>query len=193
VSTPERQDFLAEQGIASHWIPLGFRSGLGGDLALERDIDVLFLGALDVPRRKRALRFLRRRGIDVVEKGGWGDKGYWGMTRTVLLNRTRILLNFARQPGQLSGQRLILGMGNKTLVVSEPLWKPAPFVPGEHFVQAPLDDLPDVIRHYLAHEDERRRIAEQGHRFVTEELRHEHSISALVSLIRRELEAPGRR
>jgi spore maturation protein CgeB len=129
----------------------------------------------------------------VVEKGGWGDKGYWGMTRTVLLNRTRILLNFARQPGQLSGQRLILGMGNKTLVVSEPLWKPAPFVPGEHFVQAPLDDLPDVIRHYLAHVDERRRIAEQGHRFVTEELRHEHSISALVSLIRRELEAPGRR
>lgn len=184
VSTPERKDFLAEQGIDSHWIPFGYRPEHGRDLGLERTIDVLFLGAGDVPRRKQAIRVLARHGIDVVEVGGWKKgQGVWGERRIELLNRTRILLNFARQPGQLSGLRLIVGMANKTLVVSEPLWKPDPFVPGTHFVQAPLDEMADTIRYYLDHEDERERIAEQGHRFVTQELLYEDSIARLVQLI----------
>lgn len=188
VSTPERKDYLAELGIEAHWIPLGYRRGYGHDLGLERDIDVLFLGAGDVPRRKHAIRTLRRKGIDVLELGGWDKgRGLWGEKRTGVLNRTRILLNFARQPAQLSGMRLIIGMANKALVVSEPIWKPDPFVPGKHFVQAPLAEMPDVIRHYLAHEEERRQITEEAYRFVTQELRWEDSISRLAELIRQEL------
>jgi Glycosyl transferases group 1 len=184
VSTPERKVYLAEQGIDSHWIPYGFRPEDGRDLGLERTIDVLFLGAGDVPRRKHAIRTLKRRGVDVVEAGSWKQgRGIWGERRVELLNRTRILLNFARQPGQLSGQRLIVGMANKTLVVSEPIWKPDPFVPGTHYVESPLDEMADVVRYYLAHEDERARIAEQGHRFVTRELLYDDSIARLVELV----------
>ncbi len=184
VSTPERKDYLAEQGIESHWIPFGYRPGQGRDLGLERTIDVLFLGAGDVPRRKHAIRTLKQGGIEVVEVGGWKKgQGVWGEQRAELLNRTRILLNFPRQPGQLSGLRLILGMANKTLVVSEPIWKPDPFVPGKHFIEAPLDEMADVIRYYLAHEDERQLIAEQGHRFVTQELLYDDSLARLIELI----------
>jgi hypothetical protein len=55
VSTPERQDFLAEERIVSDWIPLGSKPGPGGDLALERDIDLLGARELD-PSRARGAR-----------------------------------------------------------------------------------------------------------------------------------------
>jgi hypothetical protein len=187
VSTRERQVTLEERGIDAELVPLGYYPALGRDLGLERDLDVLFLGALDVPRRKRALRRLRRLGVELVEKGDWSDASLFGEPRVELLNRTKILLNLARQPGQLSGLRMILGMANGALVVSEPIWLADPYVPGQHFVQAPLDELPDLIRYYLEHEDERLTITERARRFVTTELNRAAGLDRLVTLIENRL------
>jgi len=196
VSTGGRQEFLAEHGIDAHLVPLGYRPAYGRDLGLQRDIDTLFLGSPDVPRRRRSLDRLRRRGVDVVERGGWFDSANWGEERVRLLNRTKILLNFGRYPGELSGMRLILGLANKALVISEPIYRPAPYVPGTHYVSATIEEMPEVIRYYLAHEDQRRRIVAEGHRLVMQEITLERSAARILALVAEYLDgtpthAPG--
>lgn len=187
VTSEAQREFLAEAGIDCEVVPIGYNPGAGRDLGMVRDIDVLFLGALEVPRRKRALRALKREGIDVHEAGSWDDPGYWGENRVRLMNRAKIVLNLSRFPGQFSGVRLMLGMANRALVVSEPIYRPAPFVPGEHFVALDLDDMPSGLRHYLRHKDERDRLAERGHRFVTTQLQMSRSMERVLDALARRL------
>ncbi len=144
------RDFLRDRSIPAEWVPLGYHTGYGRELGVARDIDVMFLGATDVPGRRRALRRLRREGVAVSVAGSWRDPRYWGEHRTQLLNRVRILLNLPRRPGEMSGQRLLLGMANGALVISEPIYDSAPFTPGEHYVSVPLDEMPAAIGSYLA-------------------------------------------
>ncbi|UCB53370.1 MAG: glycosyltransferase family 1 protein [Candidatus Zixiibacteriota bacterium] len=184
VSTPGRQQFLAEHGFSSKFVPLGYhRAEYGYDMGLQRDIEVLFLGALKIPHRKRLLKRLRGRGTNLVAKGSWSDADHWGENRTELLNRTKVFLNLQRYPGELSGARLILGMANRALVISEPIYKPGDFIPGKHFVSATSDEMPEVIEYYLNHDAERECIAAEGHRLVTQELTMERSISEILELI----------
>jgi hypothetical protein len=182
-SAPGRCEFLAERGIDAHWVPLGYYPEHGRDLGLERDIDALFLGALEVPRRKRSIRRLRRQGVDLVAKGSWSDPRCWGEARTRLLNRTKILINISRYPGELSHYRLILGGANKCLVISEPMYNPSPYVPGKHYVSASIDEMPDAVGYYLSHDEERQRIVDTAHEFVTGEMTAARSVSRIVELI----------
>jgi hypothetical protein len=183
VSSDDKRAFLEERGISAEVVPLGYHPSYGEDLGLERDIDVLFLGALDVPRRRRALRRLRSAGVNVVAVGDWQDPRFWGDSRVALLNRARIVLNISRNPGQFSGQRLILAAANGALAVSEPMARPAPWVPGEHYVSARLEDFPTAIVHYLSQEEERRRIAARARAFVTQELTLERAITRVLALV----------
>lgn len=189
VTSEAQREFLREVGIACEVAPIGYHPSQGSDLGLERDVDVLFLGALEVPRRKRAFRALRRSGVDVLAAGDWGDPRYWGAKRTRLLNRAKILLNISRHPGQYSGERLVLGMANGALVISEPIYRPEPFVPGEHFVAASLDETAAVVRHYLGNDHERRQLAKSGHAFVTGELSMTQSVSRILDVLARRLHA----
>lgn len=184
VSTLSRHEFLAEKGIAATWVPLGYSKSIGQDMELQRDINVLFLGALNIPRRKRNITHLRRRGVNILTMGSWSDPTCWGDNRTRLLNRTKIFLNILRFPGELSGLRLILGMANKALVISEPMYNPAPFVPGKHYINATIKEMPEIIRYYLTHEYERKRIVNEAYLFVTQELTMERSVSRILELIR---------
>jgi hypothetical protein len=189
VTSEAAREFLAESGIDCVVVPIGYHPRLGRDLGLERDIDTLFLGALDVPRRKRALRALRREGVNVHAVGAWDDPRYWDESRVRLLNRAKIVLSLARHPGQFTGKRLVLGMANRTLVVSEPIHRPEPFVPGEHFVSAGLEELPGVVSHYLHDQLELERVAGRGHDFVTKELTMSRSVSRILDALDRRLEA----
>jgi hypothetical protein len=183
VSTLERREFLAEHGIASVFAPMGYDDALGTDLGLERDIDVLFLGSLEVPRRKRILRELRRADVNVVALGNWRDPALWGERRVLLLNRTKILLNIPRHEGLLSGARMLLGMANKALVVAEPIYEPAPYRPGTHYVSAELDDFPEAIARSLANDVERRRIVDAAHDFVTTKLPLSASVESIIQAV----------
>lgn len=182
VSTRSRQRYLAEKGIAAEFVPLGYYESLGRDMGLARDIDVLFLGTMTDPRHKGCLRYLSDCGVRVEAAGEWGDRRYWGEERTTLINRSKIFLNLQRHPGKLSGQRMILGMANKSMVISEPIFDPEPYGEGRHYASAMLVDMPDAIRRFLANEAERTRIAEQGHQFVTTQLTAERSITEILRL-----------
>lgn len=183
VSSAGRQEYLAEIGLRADHVPLGYHPDHGRDLGLERDIDVLFVGALDVPRRRRALRELRRRGVRVEAVGDWSDPRFWGENRTHLINRAKIFLNLSRHEGQFSGERLILGMANRALVVSERMFRPEPFVPGTHYVAASLDEIPGLVERFLADAEAREQVAAAGHLFVTRDLTLGRSVARIVELI----------
>lgn len=191
VVAPDMAEFLAERGLGAETVPFGYDLSFGSDLGLERDIDVLFLGALEVPRRKRLIRRLQHEGVAVRAVGDWHDPTYWGENRTRLLNRTKILLNLSRYPGQSSGYRLILGMANGCLVVSEPMYRPEPFVPGTHFVSAMVDEMPALVEHYLGHEKERRKLARRGFEFVTQEATMTRAVVRILTLLEAELGRHG--
>ena len=183
MTSGERAAFLAERGIDAFVAPLGHSPSDGRILGLERDIDVLLLGAMNVPHRRRVVRRLRRAGVPVLTAGDYHDPSLWGESRTALVNRAKIMLSAGRFPGTLVGARFQIAMACGALVVSEPPYDPAPYVPGEHFVQAEIDDLPVVIERYLGDDNERARIAQAAHRFVTTELTMERSFSALLDVV----------
>jgi len=86
VSSQAWQESLLERDISCHWVPYGYESGDGAPTGAPRDIAALFLGAVNVPRRRRIIRQLRRGGVDVVAKGSWFDKACWGHERTGLFD-----------------------------------------------------------------------------------------------------------
>ncbi|HEX6573346.1 MAG TPA: glycosyltransferase [Gemmatimonadaceae bacterium] len=180
VTSRSRQAFLRERDIPSAFVPLGYYPGLGTDLGITRDIDVLFLGAHDDSRHRRAIRYLRSSGISVEAHGSWTSAATWGDSRTQLINRAKIFLNIQRHAGQYSGLRMLLGMGNRTMVLSEPVYDPFPYEPGVHYVSTSLDTMPETILKYLSDESARSAIADAGHRFVTQELTLEKSVNQVL-------------
>lgn len=183
VSSNGAREFLAQEGIDATFVPLPLVPTDGRDLALERDIDVLFLGAMDVPRRKRIVKRLRRDGVDACAAGGWGRRNISGEPRTRLLNRTKILLNFPRHPGLLSGRRMLLGMANRTAVVAEPIYRPERYRPGEHFVMSDLDEMPAVIASLLADDARRLAIADAGYAFAHKEMTLERVVGRVLDVL----------
>ena len=187
VTSEDKREYLAEHGIGAAVLPLGYHPPRATPAPRTRDIDVLFLGMV-VPRRRRVLRGLRRKGVEVVDLGSWTDPALWGEQRAELLSRVKILLNLSRNPGQFAGTRLTLGMGAGCLVVSEPIYRPEPFVPGEHYVSAPQEEMPQTIEWYLEHDGARARIAARGHAFVTRQLTLVRSVTRVLALLE---ERPG--
>jgi hypothetical protein len=190
-STAERVEFLQERGIPAEHLPMGHTPGQGRDLGLERDIDALFLGAITA-RRSLQIARLRRHGVNVTALGDWHNPEFWGESRTRLINRAKIFLNVPRFAGQFALLRFALGACNKALVVSEPLYNSAPFVPGEHYVVATYPEMPGVIQFYLAHEEERRKIAENGYHLTVNKCLLSHSIDRLADRIRQLAEGRAR-
>lgn len=184
VSTRGRVDFLAERGIHAEYVPHGYGPDLGRDLGMERDIDVLFLGETKVLRRRLALLYLQWRGVEVLCRGGWSDLSCWGEARTELLNRTKIFLNVQRFAGEYSGLRFALAAANRAFVISEPMYDSYPFVAGEHYVAATLREMPEAIRHYLVHEEERRRIAENAFACAVEKHDRDAALGHMLRLVR---------
>jgi hypothetical protein len=179
----ERQEFLIERGVDAAFVPDGSEPLDGEDLGLERDIDVLLLGAYRLRRRRRAVARLRKAGVHVETKGDYFDASLWGESRTQLINRTKIMLSISRFPGTFATGRFLMSMACGALVVSDPLFDSAPYVPGRHFVETSLEELPATVERYLADETERQRIARAGHDFVTGELTMERTFSRLLDVV----------
>jgi hypothetical protein len=184
VATRAYQAYLQQEGIATELVPLGYHPSHGRLLRRERDIDAIFLGDFRLPRRRRVLRRLERDGVDVLKLGDYSKPELWGEGRVELMNRAKIALNIPRLEGHLPDVRLLVAMANGALVISEPLYLPEPYEPGVHYVEAPVEQLAETIRNYLADDDARRRITDEAHRFVTTELTLERSFTRLLDLAR---------
>lgn len=182
----EQEEYAAEQGYMAYRWDYGYHEPFGNLMGLERDVDVLFLGETRPRRRRRLLDQLRRDGIQVTVRGSWHPReaALWGEERTRFLNRTKILVHLQRYPGKLASKRFVLAMANGAMVISEPSYRPDPFVEGEHFISAPVSEMPRLIRHYLAHPEERERITAAAHRFVTEQVTWRRTMEEMLAVIR---------
>jgi hypothetical protein len=163
--------FLRQRGFAPVAAPRSQNNNWGEDLGLARDIPVLWLGKAGSRRRRRLLARLRRtlrgRGVEMMVVDGVEHPYVFGHQRTVLLNRTKIVLNLLREKWDDNSMRFPLAACNGALFVSEPTMPHVPeWEPGVHLVEAPYDQLAATIYYYLDHEEERQRIAEQARRLV---------------------------
>lgn len=173
------------QGLGFDAFPLflGYETTFGRPLGLHRDIDVLFLGGLE-PRRRRTI--VRRIESELASRGirltihSYADGWLGGDQRNQVLNRSKILLNVLRAPHHGVAYRVLLGAGSKSLVVSEPLGNLSGFVPGRHFVEAPIERLAHTVEYYLRHHGERQELCESAYRHAREEMTMERAVGALL-------------
>lgn len=123
--------------------------------AIERDIDVLFVGSM-TSRRQEIIDQIGRKVVIRVESA-------FGQAMSNLFRRAKIVLNI-HASGMLDVEtRTFEALGCGAFVLTEPLDTFSPFKNGEHLVECSVDEMADYIKHYLTHEAERVRIAEQGH------------------------------
>ena len=191
-TTIARVERFAEVGIDAAWVPQTVGPHVWADLGLERDIPVLFLGAMDVPRRRLLAWRLRRAGVELTTAGDWKDARYWGDERTRLMNRAVISLNLNRFAGNFPDTRFNLAAANRSLIVSEPVYRPDPYLAGVTHVEAEPDDLPAVLEQWLADDAGRERMLSAAYETVMTRLRREDSVAALCALMAGAAAVPAR-
>ncbi len=182
VTSRDGAAILASVGVQADVVPFGYAAKVHGVLAVggDRDIETLMLGGYSGPRSHR-----RRNWIEAARQQGLPiaiAQGEWGESRNALLRRSRVVLHIHRIPGTFIGLRLVLALAAGSVVVSEPMRDPHPFVPGIHFIEAPLDQLASEATALLADEARRRRIVEAGQTLLAEELTMGRCLSRVLDL-----------
>jgi hypothetical protein len=181
---------FSQQGIPTIHVPWGTNQRCHADLALERDIDVLWMGKRGTRRRSELLdrvrRELRSRGIDVYAADNEEHPFIFREVRTQFLNRAKITLNLARTWYDDNYSRFAFAIPNRSLVVSEPILPHCPaYQAGVHYVSAPIDKLAETVAYYLAHDGERQALVENAYKLATTTLTFRNSMARLMESCRR--------
>ena len=144
---------------------------------LRKDVDVLFVGAM-MPRRERLINKLRAR-FPVTTASAFGHE------LVQLFNRAKIVLNLHAEEYRDTETRVFEALGCGAFLLSERLSSDNPFS-GDHLVEFDsFHDLCDKIQYYLAHTEERRSIAQQGHLEALAHHSYTHRAAEIVSFMRR--------
>jgi hypothetical protein len=172
VTSRDRSAALAASGVGARTVPFGYHRCHAGAItppdAGPRDVPLLLLGSrAGHTRRVAAVDRLRANG---ARHGLRVEEASWGSERDALLRRTRVMLDVHRVPGNFVGLRLLLSLAAGVALVSEPMTDPWPFVPGVHFVAAPLDHLLDAGLALLDDEARRRDIVAAGQALIQDDV-----------------------
>jgi hypothetical protein len=181
-------DLRSAHGLPTLAVPWGSIPAWSSDLGLERDIDVLWMGARASRRRGALLDQvrddLRRRGIQMYVADNEEHPFVFGEERTRMLNRARITLNLTRTWYDDNFLRFSIVLPNRSLLVSEPMLAHcADYVPGTHYVAAPAAQLAETIAYYLAHPTERQRIVDNAYTLVTQNLTLKNSVARIMAAL----------
>jgi hypothetical protein len=190
-------DCLRARGIDPMPVSLGSHPSWGAELGLERDIPVLWIGKRATRRRERLLGRIRaelkERSVEMMMIDGIEHPYVFGDERTVLLNRTKIVLNLLRERWDSNSLRYYIAAPNRAMVITEPVSPPNSFVHGEHLIEAPIESMADTICYYLSHEEERQKIADQAYQFATTDLTMKEGLTRVlerVTLLRQKVMHP---
>ena len=179
--------FLRSRGFEVTTAVVGSHPSFAAPPSPQRDIPVLWLGTPGSGRRRRCLERvtgeLARRGIAVTQVDGIQHPPVYGAARAQLLSRSLIVLNLMRRPRDCNLLRFILAAPNRALMISEPMLPHYPIHSGIHFVETPLDRMPDAVCRYLDDEPARSRITEQAYRLVTTDLTMARSIERILQQV----------
>lgn len=131
-----------------------------------RDIDASFVGSVQRAERQATLEMLGACGIEVFQTGGQRESKLPIQEYADYLQRSKIAINFnSYDPGGniINGRIFEATLCGALLL--EPVWSGAErwLRRGEEFVTYENDaDLAEKIRYYLAHPEERQKIADRG-------------------------------
>jgi hypothetical protein len=175
-------------GLPTLTVPWGAVPAWSADLGLERDNDVLWMGARAGRRRSglldRVREDLRRLNIEMYVADNEEHPFIYGADRIRMLNRAKITLNLTRTWYGDNFLRLSIVMPNRSLVVSEPLLQHWPdYVAGEHYVAAPIARLAETIQHFLTHADERQAIVENAVKLLQTRLTLINCVERIMSAV----------
>ena len=190
VTSQDHAATLHRSGVDAEVVPFGFHAAWAGpphdvdDSA--RDIDVLIFGTGMTGTGIRRAHYVEA----VIAELGPGVRTYiartgvWGLERQRLLGRARVAFTINQVPGNFLGIRTVMQAAAGAVSVSDPIRSPAPFIPGVHYVEAPVDELAVTIATLLADRPRRLRIAAEAQRLVVEEMTLARSFSAILATLR---------
>jgi hypothetical protein len=180
-------NYLRVRGLEPVVAYIGSHPSWGEDLGIERDIPVVWIGKFVSSRRRHVFELirteLRQRGVELKVIDGIENPPVFGHERTVLLNRTKIVLNILREKWDNHSLRYFLAAQNGALIVTEPTLPHTPFQVGKHLVRAEIDHIVDTMMYYLNHEDERLQISKQAYQLVSTELTMKNSVERIIHAI----------
>ncbi|MBI3941668.1 MAG: glycosyltransferase family 1 protein [Chloroflexi bacterium] len=166
-------DYLRTMGFDPLVAYLGIRPDWATNLELDREIPVLWIGEVGSGRRRQLLNQvgadLRERGIEMLRIDGIENPYIFGEERTVLLNRTQIVLNLMREGWDNNALRLCLAAASRCLIITEPILLHTTLTPGLHYVEAPVAHIAEKISYYLAHPEARRPMVEAAYQLTMAE------------------------
>lgn len=185
VTSQDRATSARRVGVPVSVSPFGYHERSAGRLQpaeAPRDLDVVVFGT-DLRARTRRGAILRQaeEGLRPSITPTLMDHGLYGPDRERLLGRTRVVLDIHRVPGNFNGLRFMFAAAAGAVLVSEPCDDPRPLVPGEHYVEAAVERLPDAIRDILADEPRRRRIVEAGQELLRGELAMRRTLERVIA------------
>lgn len=160
--------------------------------ATEKSHDILFLGNNYSPAREKFGAFLRSLPYNVGLYGKWGQSDghtLYDFARSgALYTRCKIAVGDSQHAGYgFVSNRFFEATYHGAFLLHqtiEGMEELTGFVDGVHYVSwTDLDDLKDKIDYYMAHEDERQRIADAGKRFNREHHSFECRVEEFMKLI----------
>jgi hypothetical protein len=179
-------EIRSQHGLPTLVAPWATTPRWHANLELERDIDVLWMGARSTRRRSRLLDRVRRdladRGIQMHVADNEENPFIFSEERTRFLNRAKVTLNLTRTWYDDNYSRFALAAGNRSLILSEPLLPHCPaYQAGVHYVSAPLDSIAERIAYFLENEGEREWITANAYKLVTSELTLKRTVQTLLA------------
>lgn len=133
-----------------------FDEKLHRKLYLEKNIDVLFIGSI-TKRRKLLLDRLKRKNNITICSNIFGED----FVRKV--NRAKIVINIHASKQLDTETRIFEVLGCGSFLLTEPLSEENPFISGQHYIEADIEDFTDQINRYLHDDEKRENIARQGY------------------------------
>jgi hypothetical protein len=185
---------LRRRGVRCEHVQLGYCASWDswrGDERAERELDVLYLGAAD-PRRDPLLAGIGARLwarncqflVPPLEPRTAPRADFLKEeAKYRRLASSKILLNLHRTTSAaLEWMRFLEAICNGCVVVSEPSLDGDPLLAGEHFVEAPVEQIAAVAAELLDDPERLRALRERAYRFVREQLPIEPAGRRLVEL-----------
>lgn len=174
VDSHDRAEGALRAGLPVRVVPYGYHESYAGPIrnAGDRRQDVLLLGHM-VGRHGRRQRLVDLVERQLAERGialSRLTRGTYGLRRGDILARSRVVVDIHRLPGNHPGFRFIVASAAGAALVSEPLARPEPLVPGIHYVEADEDMLAKVVAGLLADEPARLRVVEAAQALLTGDL-----------------------
>lgn len=173
IDAQSRAQGALEAGVPVDVVLFGYHQSYAGPIGATgpRDIDVVALGNVHpVARRQRILASvedeLNRSNIELARINGHA----YGTDRRRVLERARVSMDVHRIPGGYPLYNFILASAAGAALVTEPLVRPEPLVPGVHYVEAGSSDLAKAARDLLLDEPRRLRIVEAAQALLTSDL-----------------------